>query len=72
MEPVRFFKSINEEVEFLRSCLKTAYLDAAAPPENCADAKNILKGIRDSLKTYYEALKQHEWNEIRKEANEKR
>lgn len=50
----------KEYIQALEAKLKTAYLNASTPPENCADAKCILKGIRDDLKPVYEHIKNRE------------
>lgn len=64
MKPVKFFNSIEEELEYLRGRIKTTQFNASVRPENCADCKNLLKGIADDLKTYTSALVSHERSEF--------
>lgn len=55
-----WFQSDEMELAYLRQKVKTTYRNARVRPENCADAKNLLKGIRDDLKPYYDKLEQYE------------
>jgi len=66
MNPVPFFETIEQELRFLRSKVKLTQSNASVQPENCADCRLILKGIRDDLKPYVLALKQHELDELYK------
>jgi hypothetical protein len=64
MQPVKAFQTIEEELEYLRLRVKTAYRDSRTKPENCADAKNILIGIRENLEPYYNLLEAQERAEL--------
>jgi len=64
VRPVRFFNSIEDELKWLRKRVKVTQKNASCPPENCADAKAMLKGIRDDLKSYVIELESLETNEL--------
>lgn len=64
MQPLRFFNTIEEELEYLRGRVKSIYANSSTRPENCADAKNILRGIKEDLKSYTAELKVHEWAQV--------
>lgn len=58
----------SDELAYLRQKLQTTYRNASVRPENAADARNLLRGIRDDLKAYYERLKGYEMANLRRKA----